>query len=1814
MKSNPIPFIAALLLLSFSVSAQDDSRYKLSLNSGAFIPEKNITTDKITQYNRTASKASGKSFAVIQFENIPTEAEKKQLQAAGIDLLEYIPNNAYTVTITGSLNADVLAKMKARSVIELSAVQKMQPDLAIGNFPAWAVRTTGTINVWISFPKSFTYENVMQELKGRNFDIKSADYKNYRILSLQIATIRLTELASLPFVEFVQAVPHEDQTLNSYSMALSQANVLKMPLALGGRALDGEGVVVGIGDNGNAQNHLDFIGRQISRSAEISRAHATHVTGTIGGAGLLQERYAGYAPKATLLNQTSSNIIAFAPTYVKDYGMVITNNSYGSVVNDCDFNGYYDLTSRIIDQQAFDLPELQNVFAAGNDGFRTCSAYPLGFKTVLGGFQCSKNALTVGSTNYKGDLSVFSSKGPVKDGRIKPEIMSQGENVFSTWDGWTYAANNGTSMATPGVSGGLALLVQRFRQLHPGMNPKSGLLKALICNGGTDRGINGPDFSYGFGSMNLLRSVTMMENATYINDSIAPSATKNHSITIPSNTASLKVTLYWQDPPANLLATKKLVNDLDLTVTTPAPVTTLLPRILNPSSTGVELMAGTGADHLNNIEQIVIDNPDAGIYSLNVNGTLISQNPLQEYFLVYDIIPESLVLTNPVGGEAITPTFSPSDSIHVQWESYGGSPSLFTLEYSATGIAPWLPLGPGSNTISADSRMYTWAVPNIASELTRIKITKNNTGETKISSPFTVMFEPIVSLSSVQCPGYINIYWTAIPGATDYEVMTLYGNEYVHEENTTALNYTFTGLENRYYVVTVRPRINGFPGRKGQGIIYLANSGTCTGSISDNDLKADAIISPASSGRKFTATELTNNIPVTIRIKNLDDAVSTADIVVTYSINGGTPVTETINAVSTPTSTIAAGGTIDYTFATPADLSAAGTYSIEVTATKISDPIVANNKIINVFKQLDNQPITIANLPWLDNLETTSEQDITGRQMGITGSDRYDFVNSITGGRLRTFINSGIAYSGSKALTLDASAYLASPNIDSLTSTFNLATLNANTKDIRLDFQYKNHGQQSDAANKVWIRANDTAPWRLAYDLDLNQNAPGSYKKSESIELSNILKANSENFSSSFQVRWGQKGNTQAVDDYNGAGYTFDDIRLYEVVNDAQMLAIDAPSGYNCALSATTTIAVVIKNSNSTPITNIPVKYRINGGSFITPEIITATIPANTTVLYDFVTKADLSAPGTYTIDAVVNYGGDTFAENDTASSTVSNLPVINTFPYLQNFELDNGSWYTDGIRGSWEYGTVNSPKINRAASGSKVWKTNMYGYYNDFEYSYLYSPCFNISAMTNPMLSFSVSMDIEDCGTAGLCDAAWVEYSSDGITWTKLGSNGSGTNWYNKNYAGNQLWSQQDYIRWHVASNPLPTTGNSQLRLRFVFKSDEGLNKDGIAIDDIHVFDNVNGIYDVVGASPVVNQPVVSGTGWINFIEPGTNKLIASINPNGQNLGSTNVQSFINTSGVRSKTNQYYHDRNITIKPANVNLADSAAVRFYFLDTESEALINATGCATCNKPSTAYDLGVEKYSDAIDANENGAIADNIGGDWLFINSIKATKVPFDKGYYAEFKVKDFSEFWLSYGPFDNMSTLPVELITFTAKKKLNSTDVLIEWKTAAELNINRFEVEVVKGNIAYQQNQFVKIGEVSSLGNAAQGHNYSLTDAESDKAGVRYYRLKIIDNDGSIKYSAIRSLVFDNDIKWTINPNPSHGLFSITFQAADGTQVTAKLFDANGRMVKLYQPISTGFVQKMNINIEEPKYATGMYLLDLEANGKHQSFKLIKQ
>ncbi|MCR6720493.1 MAG: S8 family serine peptidase [Chitinophagaceae bacterium] len=1591
-------------------------------------------------------------------------------------------------------------------------------------------------------------------------------------------------------MEFLQAAPAKDQPLNDKSRANGRGNVLQSTIS-GGRGLTGEGVVIGVGDDGTPTQHIDLIGRAYNHSSATSGPHGIHVMGTIAGAGIRDERYKGFAYRSRFVAQIFSNILFYTPIFIADYGMVITNNSYGNIVDDCESFGVYDLYSRMVDQQMNQYPFLMHVFAAGNSGLMSCGSYPDGFGNVLGAYQSAKNSISVGNTWETTEIAAGSSKGPVKDGRIKPEITAQGTRVTSTVISNSYGRNSGTSMAAPAVSGGLALLYERYKQLNGNLNPSAALMKAVLCNGATDLGAEGPDFTYGFGWMNLLRSVKMLEATNYFQGQITQGAQTSHSIIIPAGepVGQLKIMLHWNDPAAMPLAAETLQHDLDLEVSGPGG--TILPYVLNTNPIDITQPATRGVDRINNIEQVVINNPQPGAYQVKVRGHRITSS--QDYVVVYDILENGMDLTYPLGGEK----FSGSDSLYVSWDWMGTQNGNLRLEYSIDNGNNWELI---SNSVAPSLKQYLWHIPaGISSEAARIRVTQPSTSLEKVSEDFVIIGVPVVSLASVQCDTYIAINWTAVPDATDYEVMISSGEDMRSVVVTNGLSYTIGGLNrDSLYFVTVRARINGKAGLRALAISRTPATGTCAGSISNGDFRALSISAPATSGRLETSRQLSATTTVRFFVRNIDDVSFTGPIPVGYRVNDGPVVSSVI-----PNITLGAGGSVNYTFPVTANFAAPGTYILKAWVDHPNDPQRGNDTATAVIKQVVNPEML---LPYVEDFENMPIQSHTTRQTGLEGLDKFDFVGSTTNGRLRSFVSSGHAYSGDRAITLDVERYTGNGNVDSLTGNFNLKNYSTATHDVRLDFQYMHHGQQANAANRVWVRGNDQNPWLLIYDLDADRNEPGVYRKTPSLEVSDLLQANGQDFSSSFQVKWGQWGRLNASDRKSGSGYTIDDVRLYYVTDDIQLISIENPITASCGLNTSTPVRVVVRNSANGVINNIPVSYRVNGQN-ITTEIIPA-IPANTAITYTFNQGANMSGFGSYKLETWVSLATDDFQDNDTARVVLQNSPVINQFPYLQDFETGENYWFADGKNSSWEFGTPASVKIKTAASGNNAWKTTLSGNYNDLEHSYLYSPCFDISGMTSPILSFSTALDIEDCGTA-LCDGAWVEYSTDGINWNILGNRGEGKNWYDKNFSTGHVWAVQNYTNWHVASIPLPT-GYNNLRIRFVMKSDPYVSREGIAVDDIHIFDLQSKIFETSAASGDKIELPVSGNNWVEFRQG--NEVVAAIHPRQQDLGNTSAQAYLNKDDVRSYNNAYYLDRNIVVQSSLVRLSDSVDVRFYFTDKEVEQLRSANGCANCPKVVSAYTLGISQYTDNMKAHENGTVDDNTGTNWQWVPPGSVRIVPYDSGYYAAFRVNRFSEFWLSAAPLGESPAPSVVLGLFTATKRANN-EVAVDWRTDQEYNMDYYEVEVARGNDAYTGNEFEVLSHTASSGNSGTATDYQYVDTEPGKTGVRYYRLKMVDFDGGVSYSEVRAVYISSEMQWQVYPNPTTGASWIVFQSEAGEKIQVVVYDINGKRVLQKDFIATGFVQKMDFDLSGIA-GSGMYLVEAIGSRERKVFKLVKR
>ncbi|HSK12256.1 MAG TPA: T9SS type A sorting domain-containing protein, partial [Phnomibacter sp.] len=609
------------------------------------------------------------------------------------------------------------------------------------------------------------------------------------------------------------------------------------------------------------------------------------------------------------------------------------------------------------------------------------------------------------------------------------------------------------------------------------------------------------------------------------------------------------------------------------------------------------------------------------------------------------------------------------------------------------------------------------------------------------------------------------------------------------------------------------------------------NNGDCNGAMSDNNLKLDSIVSPLT-GRMFTSGALTAATPVVVRVRNLDNA-TVASFAIKYRINEG-DYTEAI--INTP---LPALGTYTHSFP-PIDLSVAGSYTVTAIVQNLSanDPHTADDTLQTVVRQLPNVPVDLST-PLNEGFEDATNATIQRPVRGLAGTTRWDYVNQDPLARLRTFVTPDVARSGSRAITLDVSKSI--PRVvdpfNQLIGTFNLQNYNTTASEVRLAFHYKHHGitQLPHAGNKLWVRGKDTDPWIELFDLGANQpvNA-GEWKEIPALEVNDILKQNGQEFSSSTQVRFGQYALYSMADNENFAGLSFDDISLFLAANDVQLLEITAPSPFECANGLNALVTIKVRNGMPVALSNIPARFRMDGGTWVEETI--PSIPAKSVAEFTFQTSASWLTFGKILLEAEVRMPGDNIPGNDQTSLTILRQPVISTFPYYQDFENGPSGFIADGIRSTWEFGTPASLRINTAASGVNAWKTRLRGDYQDLERSYLYTPCFDISGLSQPMLSFSLAYSFEDCRRFNVvCDAGWMEYTTDGgRTWQKLGAYGQGESWYD--HEAGQTWMLADQTDWREAIIPLPKH-DGIIRLRYVLSSDQGSTREGLAIDNFHIY-----------------------------------------------------------------------------------------------------------------------------------------------------------------------------------------------------------------------------------------------------------------------------------------------------------------------------------------------------------------------------------------
>ena len=631
-------------------------------------------------------------YYVVQFDGPVLPDWISEVEDIGVVLLQYLPDHAFFAKVPKGAVDDLKGTEHVRYVGPVHPAYRIFPGLHK------ELRSDGTMDItfltWDA-ARSTAIASLVRADGGRVIQIDH---------DLVVATVRTSAIRAL-VAEATLAIrwvepwfPPQPINDNDARIANGRQDGDGALITDGGHALwsynpttdafegiTGRNVTVTVADTGLDTTHPAFSGRIVEyfdydNDGEADPdGHGTHVSGTVLGDGSWRSsdigqdgKYAGLAPDAKLVVQEIS-FGASGPSSnqlgrdAEGQGATISSNSwvtgYYAVYNSA-AESYDRLTHDASNVKTGDQP-IFYVFGAGNDGSSSGS---------IRAPSLAKNVLSVGATgndrwgSSQNTMIGFSSRGPVEDGRIKPDVVMPGHIVASTRSmepgansGWSrpgdgqnsYVYGSGTSMSTPGAAGSAAVITQYMRD-EVGIEPSPALLKATLINGATPiTGYEYPGMDQGWGRIDLEKSLLETNNYHIYREDQQVELDMDTGTDVESmwfyvkNDQSLKVTLVWTDLAGTVNSAKHLINDLDLELVDPDGNK----YSGNLFENGISVINSTFVnDRTNNVEGILINIPKEGLWNLRIRAANIPSGA-QDYALVVsgnveeghvDLVPEGL--------------------------------------------------------------------------------------------------------------------------------------------------------------------------------------------------------------------------------------------------------------------------------------------------------------------------------------------------------------------------------------------------------------------------------------------------------------------------------------------------------------------------------------------------------------------------------------------------------------------------------------------------------------------------------------------------------------------------------------------------------------------------------------------------------------------------------------------------------------------------------------------------------------------------------------------------------------------------------------------------------------------------------------------------------------------------------------------------------------------------------------------------------------------------------------------------------------------
>jgi hypothetical protein len=602
---------------------------------------------------------------LLQLDFIPRQAAKEALSAQGIELLAYVPDYAWIASVPAG---DAAAALDAPGVVWLGALRaedKLDPAIRAERWGPFNLAPDGTaaVHVVLHEDESLATGRALVQRHGGQV---AGEVQGIRTLVVEMPKSAIGGLAAEDAIQWIEAVGPPWRGANDGVRGQIRVNAVNdAPYSLLGAGVD-----VLVYDSGQVGDHVDFGSRLTHGDGDAFSSHSTHVAGIIGGSGAnsineggspLQWRGmapvvdlisygTGYAGSGFLFYENVPDIESDWAAAQNTYGADLGSAGLGSSIyanypeTGCHLMGRYGASAVLLDQI---VRGDNTVVGIGDRYVATWSVgNERGWAATCGGRSyrliappaAAKNPIHVGACNTNNTTQyAHTSWGPTEDGRIKPIVTAGGcqttgdRGVTSTDDNPVngYTTMCGTSMANAAVAGGVALMIEHYREIYNTSGtfwPSTA--RAILMQTASDEGRPGPDYAWGYGLVDIQAAVDLISRWAFRQAHVDDDGVDVYALVVP-NDDPLRVSLAWDDHEATFNASPALINDLDLELVSPSG-SIWRPWILDPDAPTSN--ATRGVNDVDNQEQVEVPSPEVGTWLVRVRGATVPQGP-QAYSL-----------------------------------------------------------------------------------------------------------------------------------------------------------------------------------------------------------------------------------------------------------------------------------------------------------------------------------------------------------------------------------------------------------------------------------------------------------------------------------------------------------------------------------------------------------------------------------------------------------------------------------------------------------------------------------------------------------------------------------------------------------------------------------------------------------------------------------------------------------------------------------------------------------------------------------------------------------------------------------------------------------------------------------------------------------------------------------------------------------------------------------------------------------------------------------------------------------------------------